>query len=111
MKIEVNTFFGNLNTEEALMINYLKKDKVNYYGGLGINTNFIRASYTSQVINGYAIIFGGRIKPINKYPSAQIVVEIVPYINKSFSSGLLKVNLGLAYQFGKANRKKDEIDN
>lgn len=99
LKIEVNTFFGNLNTDLGLMYNFKQKKHVNYYVGLGVSTNFIRGAAGEKGLNGYNIYVGGRVKPFVKYPAVQIVTELAPYVNDEFSSGLIQFNLGVAYQF------------
>lgn len=107
VKFEVNTFFGNLNTDLALMYNVKQKEQVNYYVGLGVSTNFIRGAFEEKGLNGYNLYVGSRIKPFTKYPGVQIIAELAPYINSEFSSGLLQANFGVGYQFLR-KRKKDK---
>ena len=105
LKSEVNTFFGNLNTEQSLQLNIKRTEFVNYYTGIGISTNYIRATHDGKIINGYYVNFGSRIKPINKVPGLQIIAEISPYLNREFQSGILRFNLGIGYQFSKKKNK------
>lgn len=99
LRVEVNTFFGNLNTDLALMYTVSQKEHVNYYIGLSTNMNFLRLALNEKGLSGYNVYIGGRIKPFMKYPSVQFIAELAPYVNDEFSSGLLQVNLGVAYQF------------
>ena len=39
LRMETNTFISNLNFEINAMWNFIRKDRLNYYLGLGININ------------------------------------------------------------------------
>ncbi len=104
LKAEVNTFFGNLNTEQSLHLNIKKTEFVNYYLGIGISTNYIRSTHDGKIVNGYYANFGARIKPMNNTPNLQIIAELSPYFNSEFQSGILRFNLGLGYEFIRTKR-------
>ncbi|MFK8037879.1 MAG: hypothetical protein AB8B74_06285 [Crocinitomicaceae bacterium] len=104
LRIATNTFFGNITTEPILMANLKRNEKVNFYGGVGMNFNFLNAASNISIINGYSLHIGSRIKPLKKLSNLQIIFEVSPYMNSEFDGGLLRTRLGLAYQFGKKRK-------
>ena len=104
LRMETNTFYGNMAVEPHFMFNWKRTDRVNYHVGLGFNFSLFQEDSEADVFNGYSIDFGARIKPIQKHRNVQVVFELSPYINKYFDGGLFRALLGVAYNFGK---KKD----
>jgi hypothetical protein len=98
-RIETNTFFSNMNMELAPMWNLKRTDWVNYYVGFGTSFNPANTFQALPFVNGYAVYFGSRIKPMQKYKNVQLLFEISPYINQEFSSGNLRTLFGLAYNW------------
>ncbi len=99
LRIQSNTFFGNVVTEPSLRWNFKREPLANYYFGAGLAANPFNVTQDLPLIDGYAIAFGSRIKPITKYPKIQLIFEISPYVNRYFDGGTLKSHLGVAYQF------------
>jgi hypothetical protein len=99
LRIQSNTFFGNVVTEPSLRWNFKRQNQANYYVGAGVSVNPFNPVQDLELIEGYAIAFGSRIKPIVKYPKIQLIFEISPYYNRYFDGGTLKSHLGVAYQF------------
>ena len=100
-RIETNTFFSNINMELSPMWNFKRTNWVNYYTGVGVNFNPVNGFKNLPFINGYALDFGARIKPLpfRKFKNVQLLFEISPYINQEFTSGNLRTLLGLAYNW------------
>mgnify|MGYP003624678420 CR=1 FL=1 len=99
LRMETNTFISNLNFEINAMWNFIRKDRLNYYLGLGININPFYALEELEATNGYLIHFGTRIKPFKKAENLQIAFEISPYLNTSFNAGQIRSLIGIAYNF------------
>jgi hypothetical protein len=100
-KLETNTFFQNLNMEISPKINIRQSEFSNIYLGSGVSFNPINKASELSVINGYMIDVGIRIKPLVKVKNAQLVFEISPYVNRTFTSGYLRTRLGIAWNFSK----------
>jgi hypothetical protein len=101
LRLETNTFFGNVTIEPHLMWNYKKTDWVNYYAGLGVSISPFQTDQDIDLLNGYSIDFGVRVKPIEKHRNFQVLFELSPFINKDFDGGLFRALLGVGYNFGK----------
>lgn len=99
LRLATNTFWGNITTEPALMVNIKEQKWVNYYAGVGANFNFFNSFDNVSVLNGYALYLGTRIKPLQNLKNIQCIFEISPYMNPQFDGGLLRTRLGIAYQF------------
>jgi hypothetical protein len=93
-RVQTNTVFASLSTTICPMINVVRKDQVNYYTGLGVRFN-------RDVLEGYSLQIGVRVKPIPFVPNLRVAFEIAPYARKDFKLGSLQSFLGIAYQFGK----------
>jgi hypothetical protein len=96
---ETNTFLSNVNLEWQGMANLKKGEWVNYYAGLGVNTNPLAAINELPLVNGYSFTAGARIKPFANYRHVQVVFEVAPHANAYFDGGTLRTLLGLAYNF------------
>ncbi|MCT4624816.1 MAG: hypothetical protein N4A46_14440 [Schleiferiaceae bacterium] len=101
LRLETNTFFGNVTIEPHLMWNYKRTDWVNYYAGLGVSISPFQTDQDIDLLNGYSIDFGVRVKPIEKHRNFQVLFELSPFINKDFDGGLFRALLGVGYNFGK----------
>ncbi len=104
LRIATNTFWGNITKEPILMTNIKRTSTANYYAGLGANFNFFNGFSDNNVVNGYTLHAGARIKPLRSYRNIQCIFELSPYVNPAFDGGLFRTRLGLAYQF--TRRKK-----
>jgi hypothetical protein len=104
-RIETNTFFGNLNPELLGLVNIKRTKYVNLYSGLSCKMNFIDGFNDQQFIGGYSINFGVRIKPFETISNLYFIFEIAPYVNREFSSGLLRTYWGISYKFDKKIKK------
>lgn len=96
---ETNTFLSNVNVELQGMANLKRGEGVNYYAGLGVNTNPLAAVNELPLVNGYTFTAGARIKPLANYRNVQVVFELTPYANAHFDGGTIRTLLGLAYNF------------
>lgn len=103
-RIETNTFYGNLNPELLGLINIKRTDFYNVYLGMGCKMNFIDSFNEVNYIGGYTAAFGSRIKPFEKWSNFYFVFELSPYVNKEFSSGILRAFLGISYKFKGRNK-------
>ncbi len=104
-KIETNSFVGNFNMELSPKLNFRKRELTNYYTGPGISFNPAYSFVNLNIMNGYFIDFGVRIKPLPKRRNLQIVFEISPYVNREFSGGNIRTRLGLSWNFQKSEEK------
>lgn len=96
---ETNTFLANVNLELQGMTNLKRGEGVNYYAGLGVNTNPLAAVNELPLVNGYTFTVGARIKPLATHRNVQVVFELAPYANAHFDGGTIRTLLGLAYNF------------
>ncbi|GAB4000674.1 hypothetical protein GCM10028807_54400 [Spirosoma daeguense] len=100
-RMQTNTLFGSLSTTICPMINVSRKAQVNYYTGLGVRFNALNGIDNRDVMEGYSLHVGVRIKPLTFMPNLRIAFEIAPYARKDFKTGNLQSFLGFAYQFKK----------
>ncbi|CCH51509.1 hypothetical protein BN8_00437 [Fibrisoma limi BUZ 3] len=100
-RVQTNTFFGSLSTTLAPMINVARREQVNYYTGLSVRFNALNGIDNRDVLEGYALHVGVRVKPILSVPNLRVAFEIAPYAQKNFKVGVLQSFLGVAYQFKK----------
>lgn len=98
-KFETNSFLSNLNIELSTKYNYIIKENINYYTGIGLVMNPTNGFNDLPLTNGYFVDFGVRIKPLKEDRNAQLFFEISPYINQEFSGGYLRSRLGISYNF------------
>jgi hypothetical protein len=100
---QTNTFLSNVNLEVQAMVNVKRGEWVNYYTGLGVNTNPFAGLKELPLVNGYSFTVGARIKPLPQHRQVQVVFEVTPYANAYFDGGSLRTLLGLAYNFRRSN--------
>ena len=101
LRLETNTFYGNITIEPHLMLNFKITEWVNYYAGLGVSLSAFQEDDEIDVLNGYSLDIGVRVKPIEKHRNFQVLFELSPYFNKDFDGGLFKALLGIGYNFEK----------
>ena len=104
-RIETNTFYGNSNPEVFGMINLKRSDSISFYTGLSCRLVALDGFEDGNYIGGYSISIGTRFKPFEKWRNLHFMVELSPYINKDFSSGILRSYIGVSYTLKK--RKKN----
>ena len=100
-RVQTNTLFGSLSTTICPMVNVARRSQVNYYTGLGIRFNALNIIDNRDVLEGYSLHVGVRIKPLTFIPNLRVAFELAPYSRKDFKTGNLQSFLGLAYQFSK----------
>ena len=100
-RVQTNTLFGSLSTTLCPMVNVSRKAQVNYYTGLGIRFNALNGIDNRDILEGYSLHVGVRIKPLLMVPNLRVSFEIAPYSRKDFKTGNLQSFLGLVYQFSK----------
>ncbi|UFH56064.1 hypothetical protein [Spirosoma sp. KNUC1025] len=100
-RLQTNTVFGSLSTTLCPMVNVARKAQVNYYTGLGIRFNALNGIDDRDILEGYSLHIGVRIKPLLMLPNLRVAFEIAPYSRKDFKTGNLQSFLGLVYQFRK----------
>jgi hypothetical protein len=100
-RVQTNTVFASLSTTLCPMVNIVRKQQVNYYTGLGVRFNPLNGLDKRDVLEGYSLQIGVRVKPIPFVPNLRVAFEIAPYARKDFKLGSLQSFLGIAYQFGK----------
>lgn len=99
-RIQTNTVFGSLSTTICPLINVVRRENVNYYTGLGIRFNALNGLDDRDVLEGYSLHVGVRVK-VPFVPSLRAAFEIAPYSRKDFKVGIMQSYLGLVYQFKK----------
>ena len=100
-RVQTNTLFGSLSTTLCPMVNVVRKAQVNYYTGLGVRFNALNGIDNRDILEGYSLHVGVRIKPLTFMPNLRIAFELAPYSRKDFKTGNLQSFLGFAYQFSK----------
>ncbi|GAB3951003.1 hypothetical protein GCM10028805_30240 [Spirosoma harenae] len=100
-RMQTNTLFGSLSTTICPMINVARKPQVNYYTGLGIRFNVLNSIDDRDILEGYSLHVGVRVRPLTMLPNLRVAFEIAPYSRKDFKTGNLQSSLGLVYQFSK----------
>ncbi len=99
-RVQTNTVFGSLSTTFCPMVNVVRKERINYYTGLGIRANFLNGLDNRDILEGYSLHIGARAH-VPFVPNLRVAVEIAPYSRKDFKVGVLQSFLGIAYQFAK----------
>lgn len=100
-RLQTNTLFGSLSTTLCPMVNVARRAQVNYYTGLGVRFNALNSIDNRDILEGYSLHIGVRIKPLLMLPNLRVAFELAPYSRKDFKTGNLQSFLGLAYQFSK----------
>jgi len=99
-RIQTNTVFGSLSTTICPLINVVRRENVNYYTGLGIRFNALNGLDNRDVLEGYSLHVGIRVK-VPFVSNLRAAFEIAPYARKDFKVGIMQSYLGLVYQFKK----------
>ncbi|AUD01274.1 hypothetical protein [Spirosoma pollinicola] len=102
-RVQTNTVFGSLSTTICPMVNVVRKAQVNYYTGLGVRFNALNGIDDRDILEGYSLHVGVRIRPLTMIPNLRVAFELAPYSRKDFKTGNLQSFLGLVYQFSKKN--------
>lgn len=100
-RLQTNTLFGSLSTTLCPMVNVARRAQVNYYTGLGVRFNALNSIDNRDILEGYSLHVGVRIKPLLMIPNLRVTFELSPYSRKDFKTGNLQSFLGIAYQFSK----------
>jgi hypothetical protein len=100
-RFQTNSFLSSLNTEVAPMFNFVKKENVNYYTGVGIQFNALNSLANKNILNGYFLSIGTRIRPLEKNRRVALSFEISPYVERKFDLGTFRTWLGVSYEFGR----------
>lgn len=100
-RLQTNTVFGSLSTTLCPMVNVARRAQVNYYTGLGIRFNALNSIDDRDILEGYSLHIGVRIKPLLMFPNLRVAFELAPYSRKDFKTGNLQSFLGIVYQFSK----------
>lgn len=103
VRFQTNTLFGSLSTELLPMVNIKQTETAQFYVGGGVRFNFVGklAGQTSQLVEGYLLNVGTRIKPFKENRNVQIAFELAPFVERTIKSGILKSNFGVVYCFGR----------
>ena len=101
VRLQTNTLFGSLSTELLPLVNLKQTETAQFYAGGGIRFNFIGrlAGQTKNLIEGYSLNVGVRVKPFKENRNVQIAFELAPFVERKFDSGVLKSNFGIVYCF------------
>ncbi len=100
-RLQTNSLFGSLSTTLCPMINVARRAQVNYYTGLGVRFNALNGIDNRDILEGYSLHIGVRVKPLLMLPNLRVAFELAPYSRKDFKTGNLQSFLGIAYQFSK----------
>jgi hypothetical protein len=100
-RLQTNTLFGSLSTTLCPMVNVARRAQVNYYTGLGVRFNALNSIDNRDILEGYSLHVGVRVKPLLMLPNLRVAFELAPYSRKDFKTGNLQSFLGLVYQFSK----------
>jgi len=103
VRLQTNTLFGSLSTEVLPLFTFKRTSVAQFYAGGGVRFNFIGvlANQSKNVIEGYSLNIGTRLSPFKSVPQVSVALEVAPYVERKFESGILKSNFGLIYTFGK----------
>lgn len=100
-RVQTNTLFGSLSTTLCPMVNVARRAQVNYYTGLGVRFNALNGIDNRDILEGYSLHIGVRVKPLLMLPNLRVAFELAPYSRKDFKTGNLQSFLGIVYQFKK----------
>ncbi|MBD2751477.1 hypothetical protein [Spirosoma validum] len=100
-RLQTNSLFGSLSTTLCPMVNVARKAQVNYYTGLGVRFNALNGIDNRDILEGYSLHVGVRVKPLLMLPNLRVAFELAPYSRKDFKTGNLQSFLGIVYQFSK----------
>lgn len=100
-RLQTNSVFGSLSTTLCPMVNVARRAQVNYYTGLGVRFNALNSIDDRDILEGYSLHIGVRVKPLLMLPNLRVAFELAPYSRKDFKTGNLQSFLGLVYQFSK----------
>jgi hypothetical protein len=103
-RLQTNTFVGFSTIELSPKINLKRTEAVKTYIGLGVNLNIAQGSYNNQFVNGYFISGGVMATPVKTVRQLSFIFEISPYVNYSFSDGIIRTTLGVGWQFRKKHK-------
>ncbi len=101
VRVETNTFFGNINPELFGVVNIKRSETFNIYSGLSCKAILIDGFNDGDFVGGYAVSLGTRFKPFEKFNNIHFLLEVSPYFNKELTSGTLRAYLGVSYKFKK----------
>lgn len=102
VRIQTNSLLASLNTELAPMFRVGQTRNANFYVGAGINTSIVgKLTDQEDLVKGYFLSSGVRVRPFEKLQNVGISFEVSPYSAKNFKSGIFRTWLGLSYQFNK----------
>ena len=104
-RLQTNTLFGSLSTTLCPMVNVARRAQVNYYTGVGVRFNALNNIDGRDILEGYSLHVGVRIKPLLMLPNLRVAFELAPYSRKDFKTGNLQSFLGLVYQFSKKRKE------
>lgn len=104
-RVQTNTLFGSLSTTLCPMVNVAQRAQVNYYTGLGVRFNALNGIDNRDILEGYSLHVGVRIKPLLMLPNLRVAFELAPYSRKDFKTGNLQSFLGVVYQFSKRRKE------
>ena len=91
----------SLNTEIAPMLRLSQTRNAVYYAGVGINTSIVGKLLDQEdLLKGYFLSAGVRVRPFEKLQNVGIAFEASPYSAKNFKSGIFRTWLGVSYYFG-----------
>jgi hypothetical protein len=99
LRLQGNSVFSSMNTELGAMITLSRKPKAVYYFGPGIQFNLLNGQQDKDLLNGYYLNIGTRVRPSEKYKKVGIAFEISPYAAKAFDIGTWRYLLGVSYSF------------
>ena len=110
-RVQTNSLFSSLSVDLLPLINLKRGEVAQWYlgGGLRINPLYRIADPKAKLltVDGYSINFGVRLAPISQNRRIQVALELNPYINDGFASGVLKSHFGVVYVFRKKEKDSD----
>ncbi len=111
-RVQTNSLFSSLSVDFLPLINLKRGEVAQWYlgGGLRVNPLYRIADPKAKLltVDGYSINFGVRAAPFAQNRQIQVALELNPYVNDDFASGVLKSHIGVVYVFRKREKEATE---
>lgn len=108
-RVQTNSLFSSLSLDILPIINLKRGERAQWYlgGGIRVNPLYRIADPAAALLtlDGYSLNFGVRAAPFAQNRQIQVALELNPFVNDDFASGVLKSHFGVVYVFRKRERE------
>jgi hypothetical protein len=99
IKLQTNSYFSSLSTEVSPQFTIKNKPRVLYYSGVGLKLNYLNAIDNRNILEGFFVNSGVRIKPFASNKKVHLAFELSPYVSRKIDLGIFRSLLGIGYNF------------